>query len=46
LTIPYNRDILKAHGGEIKVERKEGEGEGSEFIVWLPLFIRRCKIAD
>ena len=24
-------DIVKAHGGEIKVETKEGEGEGVEF---------------
>ena len=28
-------DIIKAHGGEIKVETKEGEG--SEFIIKLPL---------
>ena len=28
-------DIIKAHGGEIKVETKEGEG--SEFIVQLPI---------
>ena len=27
-------DIVKAHGGEIKVETKEGEG--SEFIIRLP----------
>ncbi len=27
-------DIMKAHGGEIKVETKEGEG--AEFIVQLP----------
>ena len=27
-------DIIKAHGGELKVETKEGEG--SEFIVQLP----------
>jgi two-component system NtrC family sensor kinase len=33
LSLTY--DIIKAHGGEIKVETKEGEG--SEFIVWLPL---------
>lgn len=26
-------DIIKAHGGEIKVQRKEGEG--SEFIIAL-----------
>ena len=28
-------DIVKAHGGELKVETKEGEG--SEFIIELPL---------
>ena len=28
-------DIVKAHGGEIKVQSKEGEG--SEFIVQLPV---------
>jgi signal transduction histidine kinase len=28
-------DIVKAHGGEIKVATKEGEG--SEFVVFLPL---------
>ena len=27
-------DIIKAHGGEIKVNTKEGEG--SEFIIFLP----------
>jgi signal transduction histidine kinase len=27
-------DIIKAHGGEIKIESKEGEG--SEFIIMLP----------
>ncbi len=27
-------DIVKAHGGEIKVETKEGEG--SEFFIFLP----------
>ena len=27
-------DIIKAHGGEIKVETKEGEG--AEFIIQLP----------
>ena len=32
LTLSY--DIIKAHGGEIKVETKEGEG--SEFIIQLP----------
>ncbi len=33
LSLAY--DIVKAHGGEIKVETKEGEG--SEFIIQLPL---------
>ena len=28
-------DIIKAHGGEIKVETKEGEG--AEFIIQLPV---------
>ena len=28
-------DIIKAHGGEIKAETKEGEG--SEFIINLPI---------
>ena len=28
-------DIIKAHGGEIKVETKEGEG--TEFTVQLPI---------
>ena len=28
-------DIVKAHGGELKVEKKEGEG--SEFIIQLPI---------
>jgi signal transduction histidine kinase len=27
-------DIIKAHGGELKVETKEGEG--TEFIIQLP----------
>ncbi len=27
-------DIIKAHGGELKVEAKEGEG--AEFIITLP----------
>jgi signal transduction histidine kinase len=31
LSLAY--DIVKAHGGEIKVETKEGEG--SEFVIWL-----------
>jgi signal transduction histidine kinase len=33
--LSLNYDIVKAHGGEIKVETKEGEG--SEFVVDLPL---------
>jgi signal transduction histidine kinase len=33
LSLAY--DIIKAHGGEIKVETKEGEG--SEFIILLPI---------
>ena len=28
------KDIIKAHGGEIKVESKDGEG--NEFIIQLP----------
>ena len=32
LSLSYN--IIKAHGGELKVETKEGEG--SEFIIELP----------
>ena len=31
LSLAY--DVVKAHGGEIKVETKEGEG--SEFVIWL-----------
>ncbi|WP_373521604.1 hypothetical protein [Aquiflexum sp.] len=30
-----NYDIVKAHGGELKVESKEGEG--SEFVIYLTL---------
>ena len=33
--IQTSYDIVKAHGGEIKVETKEGEG--SEFIIQLPI---------
>ena len=32
LSLAY--DIVKAHGGELKVET--GDGEGSEFIIQLP----------
>ena len=35
LGLSLSYDIVKAHGGEIKVETKEGEG--SEFIIQLPL---------
>ena len=35
LDLSLSYDIIKAHGGEIKVETKEGEG--SEFIIKLPL---------
>ena len=34
LGLSLSYDIIKAHGGEIKVESKEGEG--SEFIILLP----------
>ena len=30
-------DIVKAHGGELNVETKEGKG--SEFIIWLPYIV-------
>jgi len=33
LSLAY--DIVKAHGGEIKVETKEGQG--SEFVILLPI---------
>ena len=33
--IQTSYDIIKAHGGEIKVETKEGEG--SEFMIQLPV---------
>ena len=46
LGLSLSYDIIKAHGGEIKVETKEarpdepvGQGEGSTFIVQLPLKI-------
>ena len=34
LGLVLSYDIVKAHGGELKVETKEGEG--SEFIIQLP----------
>jgi signal transduction histidine kinase len=35
LGLSLSYDIIKTHGGEIKVEIKEGEG--SEFIIQLPV---------
>ena len=35
LGLSLSYDIIKAHGGEIKVETKEGEG--TEFIIQLPV---------
>jgi len=35
--IQTNYDIVKAHGGELKMETKEGEG--SEFVVSLPFVL-------
>ncbi|HQX73670.1 MAG TPA: HAMP domain-containing sensor histidine kinase, partial [Chitinophagaceae bacterium] len=35
LGLSLSYDIVKAHGGELKVETKEGEG--SEFIISIPL---------
>ena len=35
LGLSLSYDIVKAHGGELKVETKEGEG--SEFIIYLPV---------
>ena len=44
LGLSLSYDIVKAHGGEIKVNTKEGEarpddpvGRGSEFIILLPV---------
>jgi signal transduction histidine kinase len=34
LGLSLSYDIIKAHGGDIKVETKQGEG--SEFFIWLP----------
>ena len=36
LGLSLSYDIIKAHGGEIKVETKEGDG--AEFIIQLPVF--------
>ena len=35
LGLSLSYDIIKAHGGELKVETNEGEG--SEFIIVLPI---------
>jgi len=35
LGLSLSYDIVKAHGGELKVETKEGEG--SEFIIEMPV---------
>jgi signal transduction histidine kinase len=35
LGLSLSYDIVKAHGGELKVQTKEGEG--SEFIIQLPI---------
>jgi signal transduction histidine kinase len=37
LGLSLSYDIVKAHGGEIKVETKEGEG--TEFIIQLPILV-------
>jgi two-component system, NtrC family, sensor kinase len=43
LGLSLSYDIVKAHGGELKVETKparsgsDGEGEGTEFIIQLPI---------
>jgi C4-dicarboxylate-specific signal transduction histidine kinase len=35
LGLSLSYDIVKAHGGELRVETKEGEG--SEFVIQLPI---------
>jgi signal transduction histidine kinase len=35
LGLSLSYDIIKAHGGEIKVETKEGEG--AEFVILIPV---------
>ena len=35
--IQTTHDIVIAHSGELKVETKDGEG--SEFIIWLPYIV-------
>jgi signal transduction histidine kinase len=41
LGLSLSYDTIKAHGGEIKVETKEGDG--SEFIVQLPVTLRKSQ---
>ena len=35
IDLPLDCDIIKAYGGEIKVQSKEGEG--TEFIIQIPI---------
>ena len=42
LDLPLSHDIIKAHGGELKVETKEGEG--AEFIIKFPPDTYQLKI--
>jgi signal transduction histidine kinase len=42
LGLSLSYDIIKAHGGELKVETTEGEG--SEFIIQLPAWLREDKV--
>jgi signal transduction histidine kinase len=39
LGLSLSYDIVKAHGGELKVETKEGQG--AEFIIQLPFMTHR-----
>jgi len=41
LGLSLSYDIVKAHGGELKVETKEGEG--SEFVILLPVWYEPCR---
>jgi signal transduction histidine kinase len=44
LGLSLSYDIVKAHGGEIKVESKEGEG--TEFIIQLPVVFVKAHTAE
>jgi len=44
LGLSLSYDIVKAHGGEIKVESKEGEG--TEFIIQLPVVFVKAHAAE